>query len=112
MHMKWPLALAATLALAGCNSEPDAPPPDAANLSDEVPLDSIPPETLPTPANAAPVENIAAPPEFSDEQQIQDDAEATGMTSRLPDESATPVAESGGEPTDHAGHDAGNAPSN
>jgi PBP1b-binding outer membrane lipoprotein LpoB len=108
MTLKWTIALAATLMLAGCNSAPDAPPPNTANLSDEVPLDSIPPETLPTPANSAPVENIAAPPEFSDEQQIQDDAEATGMTSRLPDESATPA----GGAQDHAGHGSGNAASN
>lgn len=108
MTLKWTIALAATLMLAGCNSAPDAPPPNTANLSDEVPLDSIPPETMPTPANSAPAENIAAPPEFSDEQQIQDDAEATGMTSRLPDESATPD----GGAQDHAGHGSGNAASN
>ncbi|MGF7169279.1 PBP1b-binding outer membrane lipoprotein LpoB [Sphingobium xanthum] len=108
MTLKWTIALAATFVLAGCNGEPDKQPVNDTNLSDEVPLNSIPPETMPTPANAAPVENKVAPPEFSDEQQIQDDAEATGMTSRLPDESAAPD----GGAQDHAGHGSGNAASN
>lgn len=41
--------------------------------------------------NATNVATPAPPPAFSDEQQMRDDADASGLTSRLPDETTQPV---------------------
>lgn len=85
------LTLATTLALAACNtSAPEKLPDDnmseIGNVSDNIDVAMTPP----------PVENVsnstnetakAAPaPGFTEEQQIRDDADATGMTARLPDD--------------------------
>lgn len=90
MKMKWTLALATTLLLAACNGGPDEETvndTNVMNVPDEVPVDTIPANEVQLPSNAA--ENKVAPPEFSDQQQIQDDADATGMTSRLPEDAGT-----------------------
>lgn len=79
------LALAGALALSACGKkEEDAP---MVNNLVEPPVENViieePDAALPAPENnaaAAP----AAPPSISEQQQIQDDAEATGMTARLP----------------------------
>jgi len=92
MRRTWTLALAATLMLAGCGREPDHENTDDTNVVnaiEEAPVDTAPFNDVQAPSNAA-VEPRASPPDISDEQQIQDDADAAGMTSRLPDESAPP----------------------
>lgn len=91
--------LAAALALSACGSkEEDAP---ATNNLVEPPVENIiveEPDAVPAPANNSVATPAAPPPSVSEQQQIQDDAEATGMTSRLPE---------GGEqsqPADEASH--------
>lgn len=52
------------------------------------------------PAAAENVTNTAtpaAPPSLSEEQQIRDDADASGLTARLPDESTQPATQGGNE---------------
>lgn len=98
------LAFAGTLALAGCDR---SVPEDEAPVNDSIEL----PVETPTPVEVinevAPAENATAelpppapPPTFSEEQQMHDDADATGLTSRLPDsetgEGATDVMGSTG----------------
>ncbi len=83
------LTLVAALALAGCNRGEDKLPEDL-NVAEvgnvEVATENV---TLAPPvANAT---NVVAPkaapaPGFTDDQQMKDDADATGMTARLPDD--------------------------
>lgn len=60
--------------------------PTANNLV-EPPVENVmvdePDAPLPETQNNAAATPVAPPPKISEEQQIQDDAEATGMTSRL-----------------------------
>ncbi len=83
--------LAAALALAACNSSapeklPDDNMSEIGNLSDNVDV-AVPPAPVENAANATNETAKPAPaPGFTEEQQIKDDADATGMTSRLPDE--------------------------
>lgn len=83
--------LAGVLALAGC----DTKTPDDASLRNEVtevpqeePVES-PAVRLPQgPTNMATgPANLAEPPQVSEEQQMLDDADATGLTTRLPEAS-------------------------
>jgi len=82
--------LAAAVGLAGCNSSPPEKLPD----DNAVEVGSEPANTvvdLPMPVenvgNAAnTVAPAAPPPSLSEQQQMNDDADATGMTARLPDE--------------------------
>ena len=48
------------------------------------------------PAEVANVATAAAPPAFEDSEQMRDDADATGLTARLPDGEA-PTGEGGNE---------------
>lgn len=86
------LTLAAALALSACGSRPDDAEPAANNMI-EVPEEMIPandtPPEVEVPNNSAPA---APPPAVSEEQQTLDDADATGLTARLPeDDSAMPT---------------------
>ncbi|MET0371825.1 MAG: hypothetical protein ABW039_10660 [Sphingobium sp.] len=86
------LLLSAALALSACGKKPEEP---VTNNLVEPPVENViidEPDAAPPVAN-----NSVAPapaPEIPDEQQIQDDAAAAGMTSRLPaNGEASPVAD-------------------
>lgn len=84
------LTLASALALSACNRKP-AEEPQPANNVIEVPEETIPAneaETTEVPNNTAAVVKPAPPPSVSETQQMQDDADATGLTARLPDDSS------------------------
>lgn len=88
------LSLAAVLATGACKRER---PPEDMDLNatedvvvNETPVNAV--EALPPPANVAETEKAAPPPEVSDEVQMRDDADATGLTARLPED-----APSGGD---------------
>ncbi|CAN5399480.1 hypothetical protein BH09PSE3_BH09PSE3_24060 [soil metagenome] len=93
-----PLAFAALLGLAACSKQPDSS--EQENLTENQSIDEIPPEAAPpapeivnetVPENVA----VAAPPKaVTEDQQVQEDADASGMTSHLaPEEQAgTPAA--------------------
>ncbi|MBJ7443836.1 MAG: hypothetical protein JHD32_05880 [Sphingobium sp.] len=80
-------ALAGALALSACGKKEEEP--TATNNLVEPPVENViieePDAVLPPPSNNA-VATPAAPPSVSEQQQIQDDADATGMTARLPQE--------------------------
>lgn len=89
-------AAAATLSLAACGSkEPEAPvvenevvemPEDLAPVNEAPPAENIVNEVAPA----------AAPPAFTDDEQMRDDADATGLTARLPrSDTEAPVANEG-----------------
>lgn len=87
------LVIAATFSLAACNRSPEPiADPLADNLVTEVPIDDLAPVNsadVPTADNAMlNMTNTLAPPEFSDSEQMRDDADATGLTARLPSEDA------------------------
>ncbi len=82
------IVLGGALALAGCHSAPrDLPTDENANVA--VPSD-IPPENtvVATPDVNMTANNTTtvAPPKVSEDVQVHDDADATGLTSSLPDE--------------------------
>lgn len=90
-------ALAGALALSACGKkEEDAP---MTNNLVEPPVENViieePDAALPMPGNNVAATPAAPPPSVSEQQQILDDAEATGMTARLPegDEQSVPVDE-------------------
>jgi uncharacterized lipoprotein len=83
--------LLAVSALAGCSrSEPDAPPMDNALTEEAAPpaAEEAPaplPEPVPVETAPAPSANAVAPPpaaEIAPDEQMLDDADATGMTAR------------------------------
>lgn len=81
------LTLTAALSLAACNSTPAETLPEDNVVEVENAIENA------NVAVALPAENVAnatakpAPaPGFTDTQQINDDADASGMTARLPDE--------------------------
>ena len=85
-------ALATLTLLAACGSEPEAPP-EPAPVETVEPAPAPPPPPLPPVANVveeAPVEEIAP------DQQVLEDADATGMTARV-DRSEVPAQNSSGE---------------
>ncbi|MET0362293.1 MAG: hypothetical protein ABW048_11160 [Sphingobium sp.] len=92
--------LAGILALGACGKKPHEEPVEndlilnePENVTNEV---TPPPPPPPAETNSvAPVDNRAAPPEITEEQQMQDDADATGMTSRLPDDEGRSAVVSG-----------------
>lgn len=80
------MPLAAALALAACSKDQPAPVNEENNTIEE-----LEPTEAPLNNAAPPVENLtnetppaAPPPEVSDQEQILDDADATGLTARLP----------------------------
>lgn len=95
------LICAATLALAGCGRSDHEEEAPIANEAAEAP----PPPVEPMPANLAtpPAEvanatpPAAPPPEISDEAQMLDDADATGLTARIPQEGGETPAETSNE---------------
>ncbi len=85
------IVIAAMLGLAACNRSPEPiADPLADNLVTEVPIDDMAPVNsadVPSVDNAMlNMTNTVAPPEFSDTEQMRDDADATGLTARLPSE--------------------------
>ncbi|KQM98566.1 hypothetical protein ASE85_12000 [Sphingobium sp. Leaf26] len=82
------IALAGALALAACGKK-EEPAPDATNNLVEPPVENViveePEAPLPEVQNNASATPVAAPPKVSEQQQILDDAEASGMTARLPE---------------------------
>ena len=92
------IALAGTLILAACGKKEEQAP--ASNNMVEPPVENVivdePEAPLPEPQNNAVATPVAPPPSVSEQQQIQDDAEATGMTARLPEggEQSQPADES------------------
>lgn len=84
---------AGALALSACSKSP--PPPEGANIDNAAIANSF--ETLPPDETNAlpPVENTAnasnavaaEPPKISEDEQMRDDADATGMTARIDSES-------------------------
>lgn len=82
------VALSGALALAACGKKEEEAPAATNNLV-EPPVENIvveePEAPLPEVQNNAVATPAAPPPSISEQQQIQDDAEATGMTSRLPE---------------------------
>jgi predicted small lipoprotein YifL len=100
MRITYPLAvLAGLLALAACGKKKPEEAPvenDVVAAPENVPVAPPPMPEVPVETNAAKApENRVAPPEISDEQQMQDDAAATGMTSKLPDDAGTTSTPSG-----------------
>ncbi|MCI4591156.1 hypothetical protein MOK15_13775 [Sphingobium sp. BYY-5] len=97
------IALAGALALSACGKkhEEEASPAATNNLV-EPPVENVtvdePDAPQPEPQNNAVATPAAPPPSVSERQQIQDDAEATGMTARLPEggEQSQPADESSG----------------
>ena len=84
------LTLATALMLAACSEKlPDDNMSEIGNLSENTDIAITPPPVtnVTEPSNAT--AEAAPAPGFTEEQQMKDDADATGMTARLPDE--TPV---------------------
>ena len=84
--------LATALTLAACDRGPEQKPLDdnvaeVENFSEEANIVEAAP-----PANTANtvVEKAAPAPGFSESEQMRDDADATGMTARLPDDDGGP----------------------
>ena len=82
------LTLTAAFALAGCNRGPEEKLPEdnvveVENVTENANAAVAPPAVNATNATTA---KVAPAPGFTDEQQINDDADATGMTARLPDD--------------------------
>jgi len=85
------LTLSTALTIAACNSAspeklPDDNMSEIGNLSENTDIALTPPPTanVMVPSNAT--AKAAPAPSFTEEQQMKDDADATGMTARLPDE--------------------------
>lgn len=81
-------ALTGALLLSACGKKEEEAP-SVTNELVEPPVENVdvpePEAPLPEPQNNAVATPAAPPPSVSELQQIQDDAEATGMTSRLPE---------------------------
>lgn len=82
------LTLAGALALSACGKKDEDTGPTTNNMV-EPPVENVvidePDAALPEPTNNVATPSPAPPPSVSEQQQILDDAEATGMTSRLPE---------------------------
>ena len=91
-------ALVVLLGLSACGNKPEDAARDLQeNIVTEMPVDENIPANDDAAAPAPAPENVtmpaAPPPAFSDTQQMRDDADATGLTARLPtDEAPAPVA--------------------
>jgi hypothetical protein len=92
------LGIAGLALVGGCrNAEPEAPVEndttnfiETANAMDVNSTDTAAPEPI---ANAAPLPSRSGEGEFANDSSTIDDAEASGMTSRLPDDEETQPAE-------------------
>ena len=84
-------ALIGALALSACGKQEEEAPVENVIIEE-------PDTALPMPSNNAVAPTPAAPPSVSEQQQILDDADATGMTARLPDmrDDAQPADEASG----------------
>ena len=84
------LMLVAALALTACKREAPLEDVDANNIvempADETPLNQAIAEPAPPPANVVEPTPDAPPPKVAEDAQMRDDADATGLTSRLPEE--------------------------
>jgi len=93
-------ALIGALALSACGKKEEEAP--VVNNLVEPPVENViieePDTALPMPSNNAVAPTPAAPPSVSEQQQILDDADAIGMTARLPDmrDDAQPADEASG----------------
>lgn len=85
--------IAAALGLSACGKK-EEPASDLIeeNITTEVPIDEGVPinsvESAPVPAPLNVTNTAAPPPAFTDTEQMHDDADATGLTSRLPSDDA------------------------
>lgn len=88
------IALAGALALSACGKKEEDT--SATNNLVEPPVENVfieePDAPLTAPGDNASVPEPAAPPTISEQQQIQHDAEATGMTARLDRSADTAMA--------------------
>jgi predicted small lipoprotein YifL len=103
MTMRFPirasLVLATVLALSACGKKEEPLPETPENVVTEVPVDTVLPANAadaaidpPAPTNVV-TPAAAPPPAFTDTEQMRDDADATGLTSRIPrDEALQPTA--------------------
>ncbi|UVO54228.1 hypothetical protein [Sphingomonas sp. SUN039] len=87
------LILATAFALAACNRGPEQQPlednvVDAVNATENANVAVAPPPVNAANATNATTAKAAPAPGFTDDQQMHDDADATGMTARLPDDAA------------------------
>ena len=85
------IATVVLVALSACQrSAPENALP--ANTTVEIPVEAPPVDATAAavPTNATNVVAAAPPPAFDDSEQMRDDADATGLTARLPDGEPTP----------------------
>lgn len=88
------LALAAVFSLSACGKKEEAVTENMQeNVVTEVPVDEAIPANVddappPAPAPLNVTNTAAPPPAFTDKEQMRDDADATGLTSRLPSDDA------------------------
>ena len=83
------LTLAGLVLLAACDRKPPEEEPALNNMADNMADNEAAPapeNNMANAANVAEAPKIPPPPSVSEEQQMKDDADATGLTSRLPDE--------------------------
>jgi predicted small lipoprotein YifL len=93
------LMVATALALTACGKKEEPLPETTENIVTDVPVDEALPANAadaaidpPAPTNVV-TPAAAPPPAFTDTQQMRDDADATGLTSRIPsDDAPRPVA--------------------
>lgn len=100
--MKRVLILVGFAALAACSRNEPVDDVETGNLGDYEMINEALPEPLnapaATPANAVVAEPEPAPDPLAEQEQIQEDADATGMTARLPsDEEETAPATNAAE---------------
>jgi hypothetical protein len=97
------LALSVFLSLSACGSK-EAEPTDVVeeNIVTEVPVDESVPlnsaEATPAPAPLNVTNSVAPLPAFTDTEQMREDADATGLTARLPREDAPAAAANEAQP--------------
>lgn len=100
------LAIAGLFAIAACGKKHDDEQPvndmNAVIETNAVENNAVAPEPMAEGNAVKAPDNRVAPPEISEQQQTQDDADATGMTSKLPEEYQVPPA-SAGPTTETAG---------
>lgn len=99
------LVMSAALGLSACNRTPDQPSELVDdNMTTEVPVENTAIANYEDAQPVADVVNItnaaAPPPAFTDSQQMRDDADATGLTSRLPTEDVPGAAANEAQPVE------------